>query len=700
MLKRTVVFLCGVGAMLIAIHGLAADPFTIAPPASWVDIQKDVPVAGPAAAHTDENTRVILVDDQVNVAQSEHYHRMIKEVLTASGVQDEGQVNLDFDPSYQQLTIHDVFIRRGTNILERLDKDKIRVIQQERDLDMNIYNGEVSAVLFLEDLRVGDRIEYSYTVRGDNPIFGGRYIHDFYIQWSVPVGYERFRLLWPAGRALGIRNHGTAIAPVIHENGAVKEYLWELHDVAAVSEEDSLPDWYNPYAWVQFSEFSSWKEVSDWAVPLYPRPTDLGADLREKIAGWQQQYPQAEGRIAAALAFVQDEIRYLGIEVGPNSHQPNRPGLVASRRFGDCKDKAYLFCSILQAMDIDACEVLVGTDTRRTIGDWLPSPFAFNHVVARVEADGRVYWLDPTESHQGGPLNDRYFPDYSYCLLVRPGTTALTAIPRQRGGWPKIVIQETFAVHGRKDAAELTVTTRAEGEEADWLRESIADQRRAELQKNYLNFYANFYPKIKSAGALEVTDHREQNLVEIVEHYRIEEFWTLSDDKRNYECEFYPQNIRNRFTEPTTTLRSMPLEIDHPCHQIVRTEVILPEEWPVKEKDEHLRNVAAQLDVRRQVEKNVFRMEYDYQTRTNVVMPEAMPQYVKSVAQMKEALGYSLTWENLDRPKGGEDVHAADSKVNWKIIAIVGGVVILLGGLFAVAVIVGIIIYFSRRKRP
>ena len=110
------------------------------------------------------------------------------------------KISLDFDPSYQHMVIHDVSIHRGTNILNCLQPEKIKVIQQERDLDMNIYNGEVSAVIFLEDVRVGDRIEYSYTVRGSNPIFVGRYVDDFSLQWGDAVAHERFRLLWPTNQ--------------------------------------------------------------------------------------------------------------------------------------------------------------------------------------------------------------------------------------------------------------------------------------------------------------------------------------------------------------------------------------------------------------------------------------------------------------------------------------------------------------------
>src|SRR5205814_8964421 len=142
---------------------------------------------------------------------------------------------------------------------------------------------------------------------------------------------------------------------------------------------------------------------------------------------------------------------------------------------GDCKDKAYLLCTILQRMGIDASPALVHTDYRQTIEGWLPSPYAFDHVVVQVQLDGKTYWIDPTRSHQRGPIEQRYFPDYGRCLLARPGTFSLTVIPRSQSGWPKTTIHETFQVHGQKQPAQFTVHTLAQGLAADRLRAYFAE---------------------------------------------------------------------------------------------------------------------------------------------------------------------------------------------------------------------------------
>ena len=152
--------------------------------------------------------------------------------------------------------------------------------------------------------------------------------------------------------------------------------------------------------------------------------------------------------------------------------------------------------------------------------------------------------------------------------------------------------------------------------------------------------------KLLGARPLEVLDHREQNTFETIEHYQIQQFWALSDDKKNYECNFYPQTIRDLFAEPNTTLRSMPLGMTYPCQSILITKVIMPEEWPVDNETNHFQCAGAELDANRTVDKNTFVMTYEYRTLSNFVSAAAMPDYVGTLDQMKNALGYSLTWAN------------------------------------------------------
>jgi len=190
-------------------------------------------------------------------------------VLTTAALESVSQLRLDFDPSFERLAIHHIHIIRDGRTIDALKPKEVKLIQEETELDQQLFNGTQSAVVFLNDVRAGDVIDYAYTVTGDNPILGGRYADGFYLTEGEPVERIRRRLLWPAGRTLHYRSVNIDAEPVIRTAGNQTEYTWERLNVPAMQFEDSTPDWFNPYPAVYLSEFATWGEVVEWARPLY-----------------------------------------------------------------------------------------------------------------------------------------------------------------------------------------------------------------------------------------------------------------------------------------------------------------------------------------------------------------------------------------------------------------------------------------------
>ena len=153
-----------------------------------------------------------------------------------------------------------------------------------------------------------------------------------------------------------------------------------------VPREDPLPAGYDPLPWVQWSEYEKWSEVNQWALTLFTNAQPLSPDLTRQIKEWRH-LPGAEQRVPAVLRFLQDDIRYQGIETGAEAYTPADPSLVFARRFGDCKDKTMLCVVILRALGIEAYPVLVSTDLRQTIQDWQPTSTAFDHAIVQVSVD-------------------------------------------------------------------------------------------------------------------------------------------------------------------------------------------------------------------------------------------------------------------------------------------------------------------------
>jgi transglutaminase-like putative cysteine protease len=533
---------------------VSAGEFDVRPAPAWVervDAETGIAVAR-------QNVRWgiydILSDHQVRASDSGEwqYFRTVRKVLSPSGVQNASELSLDFDPSYQRLVLHDIAILRGGKRINGLHADDIRVIDKEDDTDDRIYDGERTALIFLKDVRPGDIIDYSWSLSGANPLLDGKYNDEYDLSTAVPTRRIRHRLLWPAGRPLQWRGADPAIAM----NGADQILTWELRDLPPLAVEDELPSWYEPWRSVQVTEFASWREVAAWADSMFRVDARSSAAVKELAGKLRAENATRGARINAAIRFVQDDIRYLGIEMGRNSHEPHQPWETLDARWGDCKDKTLLLVALLRELGLEAWPALVNTRLKNRLTEKLPSPFLFDHVIAQVVDGGKTYWIDGTISDQGGTLATIDTPGDGSALVVRPGTHALTPIVTNTGG--ATIVEQTYTTRDYAQPVALIVRTTLTGGDADSMRSDLASESLEDFARERINELAADQPKIEAEGLPRIDDDRAGNRIVITEKYRVRELW------KDGHWTWYPRVLDSHLTRPETMIRTMPLSFDYP----------------------------------------------------------------------------------------------------------------------------------------
>jgi len=634
----------GAGILAMALQGNAADTsaVTFAPPGTWVKPHffEQPSLANLLDSGVDQHW--LLLERQVNALQNETFVHSVGQVLTLAGVEKGSTLKLDYNPGYQSLTLHWVRLWRGREHFDRLDTNNVKIVQQEQDLDQSVLTGEKSAVLVLDDVRTGDIIDYAYSLKGANPVFDWHFSCAIPVQMEEPVDRLLTRVVWPRQKTLRAKTHGCSVEPVAITEKNTIEYIWDLRHVPGVPLEDSLPSWCDPQPWVQLTDFKSWAEVNQWALPLFQSTSPFSPELARKITEWSQ-LPGREEQILAVLRFVQDDVRYFGIEIGANTETPTDPSVVFARRFGDCKDKSLLFVTILHALGIEAYPVLVNATLGRGIWDWQPSVSAFDHCIAVVRCDGRTYWLDPTLNYQRGSLAEHYLPGYGCGLVISPQTTGLAIIP-QTTGLPQTTTTEYYRIRRATEPSDLKVVTVATGRDADILRELFATSKRSDIEKNYTHFYSTLFPGIKMSAPVIFEDHEQQDSVQTTEFYSINDAWTGPDKDGQYRCDFYPSAIAPLLRKPADTDRKLPLGIKFPQHEILRTEATLPRAWVIDTEQKTISDPA--FTFRRDLRCAGTRLvvEYEYQSLSDSVSPERVNEYFQRLDQSSQLLGTALTW--------------------------------------------------------
>jgi hypothetical protein len=624
--------------LMIGTVSQAAPRFAVKPPPAWtrpdsIDTSRRT-VAGAATG----SASVVLDDCEMRVTQNsvERYYRYAMRIETQAGLDELSQLKFYFEPSYQQLTLHFIRIHRGSNITNALNPSEVKTIQQEHELDQQLYNGTFASIVFMNDLRVGDVVDYAYTISGENPVFGGHFADRVSLADSRTAQKLIVRLLWPTERPLNLRHHNTELKPLIKTIGSETEYLWELNDVPAFESEDSTPGWVQPYPTVELSDFKDWGDVVLWALPLYTIPAVAAPDLAAKIEKWKTELKTPEERTLAALRFVQDEVRYLGIELGRYSHQPTAPAKVFARRFGDCKDKSFLLATILNAMGIEATPALVNSSAGKSLDERQPSPFAFNHVIVQAQVAGKTYWFDSTISFQRGGLGQYYDPPYARALVLRPGNQSLDKIPPPGSDVGNTTIKQVYTVSDYGLPVPFVITTTYRGADADAMRYRLSSESLDEFGKANLNYYANQTPSIRMAGRNEVDDDQNSNVITITEHYIIDNLWT---EAKHY---FYADQIYQALTKPSVAKRSTPFEISYPTSITQIIEIELPHNLALMGDSDSIGSEALLLSYKQSTAGRKMRLEYSLRSLSDHVTAAAIGQHLEAIDRMRNTLGIEL----------------------------------------------------------
>jgi len=185
-----------------------------------------------------------------------------------------------------------------------------------------------------------------------------------------------------------------------------------------------------------------WAKIGDWYYGLAAPRSEGGGDVAttaRSLAGDGDFMT----RLAKVADFMQQQIRYVGIEIGIGNLQPHAAQEVFQKRYGDCKDKATLMVAMLDAVGIRATWVAV--DTNRGFVDPGTPSIAGNHMIAAIEIPkgydhprlqavvtargGKRYLIfDPTNPYV--PVGQ--LPDYEqggYGLLVAGADSQVIPLP-------------------------------------------------------------------------------------------------------------------------------------------------------------------------------------------------------------------------------------------------------------------------------
>ncbi len=600
---------------------------SIGPPAEWVTV-RDVDAS--FRPRTNSSAALLLWDRQYLAAGHAEYQRTVQRLESMQAVQQAAQWRMSFDPATQHVVIHGIIIHRGSEATEHAHFQRIRLLQREENLERLILDGAATLVALLEDVRVGDLLDVSFSIMSQPRLFRDNF--SLLVAPPAHVTLRAFHLSvrFPAERPMQWK--GSSSPPQSRELQGDREWHWMLENVGPLIPEEGIPSWSLPENWIQVSDFPSWAEVA----------RELAAAWREQPANVEQMAGEIfsaeedlNGRAERAIAFVQDEIRYLSVNIAWGGQIPTPPDEVLRRRFGDCKDKAFLLAQVLQQLGVPAHPVLVSVALQGTVRNLLPTPAAFDHCLVECEIEGQRRWIDATIAQQGGGPLRRQVPDFEVGLPLRLNVVELEQIPAESRRDDHYILKENLLPDTAGGDSVLEAVTILKGLCADHFRHRFANEGPDEVAKSREELYRQRYPRLTRQSSIKWRDDRAANTFTIAEAFAVPDLVGRSGSDSMYSCLCEAHLIMGSLAVPSTAARKFPLDFTRPrlLEHWIELEVANPSFGPLNSVIQR----TATFEFQRQLRRNA--VVYSLRTFKNVVLPSAYPMHVAAVQKISNVIG-------------------------------------------------------------
>jgi hypothetical protein len=409
--------------------------------------------SAPLPAHDDKTDAVLLYSDQAVIVQSvdkiKTHVRLVYKILRPSG-RDYGMAAVSFNPHRKITGLRGWCIPVQGKDYEVKDKEAVEVALPK------IAGSELISDVKEKRLQIpapdpGSVVGYEYE-EDEQPMV----LQDVWMfQREIPGRELHYSLQLPSGweyKASWINSAEIKPTP-----GGNNHWEWVMNDVKGIRKEAEMPPIegvagqmivsFFPPGGASRNGFTGWLEMGNWYSNLTNGRRDASPEITQQVAALTASARTPLDKMKALAQFVQNDIRYVAIELGIGGWQPHAASEVFVHRYGDCKDKATLLSSMLSQVGIESFYVVINSERGYVTPEVPANVGGFNHVVLAIKlpanvADpslvatiqhprlGTLLYFDPTnELTPFGEIGG--YLQANYGLLVTSEGGELVELPRQ-----------------------------------------------------------------------------------------------------------------------------------------------------------------------------------------------------------------------------------------------------------------------------
>ena len=374
-----------------------------------------------------------------------------------------GNISIAWNPASGPPVVHMINVHREGETIDVLKNASFEILRREDQLEAAMLDGELTAVLRVPDLRVGDELEVGLTTRTSDPTLAKQDSGLLVLLPNPQPGRIRMGVSWEEGQKPGIRMTPYMAAAARNGDRSI-DFLFDNPETLVPPKD--APARYQWQRVVEYSDFPDWATVSRHFAPLYAKAAHIpeGSPLKAEARRIAHAHARPLDRAAAALKLVQQDVRYIYVGLGNGNLTPAAADETWKRRYGDCKGKTALLLGLLAELGIEAEAVVVNNQGNDDgFDERLPNPSLFDHVLVRARIEGASYWLDGTMPPVATPSTEPVI-DYRWVLPLNARGGTLEKREWRPAGTPdELTLYEIDARAGFDKPARVTNTVISRG---------------------------------------------------------------------------------------------------------------------------------------------------------------------------------------------------------------------------------------------
>ncbi len=379
-----------------------------------------------------ENANAVKRNEELRIIIKSPSKAIVKHHYAITILNEAGAAQAQYENNYSKMQS----LESVSGKLYNASGKEIRTVKKK---DISDFSANDESSLMTDDRMKRHNFYYSqypYTVEYEDEVKmdGIFFLPSWHPVEDVKLSTEQssFIVETPADFNLRYKQVVFADAPVTETKGDKKLYSWQLKDLKAVVEEPYRPSFSDitPAVYIAPAQFeiegykgdmTTWGNLGMFINRLNADRQQLPENIKQDVHRLTDNVTDQKEKINILYNYMQQNTRYISIQLGIGSWQPFDANYVATKKYGDCKALSNYMLSLLKEAGIKANYVLISAGgNRKRLWEDFPSPY-FNHAIICVPQKKDSIWLECTSQTASAGYMGSFTGDRKALLIDNDG---------------------------------------------------------------------------------------------------------------------------------------------------------------------------------------------------------------------------------------------------------------------------------------